>query len=158
MKINFLVALLLAGASLFGGALAQAQVHPIYLYQEGEDGTDVVKALKARIGVGSRYALLDKIGGAEITLIIVCLPSSPARGYSCSYSLLLFPQTLKPLMVPLAGPYIVIGPDAVSAAEKIFQEFVSATSDETLKASEEVTRNSLKQVCSEPGNKSVCQP
>jgi hypothetical protein len=143
---------------LMAGVAAEAQVHKVFIHQDGKEGIDVVDALRARIGAGSRYALTDNTLEAELMFFVVCATTALAHGFACSAAMILSSSRFPPLSMPFAGPYIAIGPDAVGVAKIIFEDFVSATTDENIKTGEEVLLQSVTVFCKNPANKKTCQP
>jgi hypothetical protein len=140
---------LLGLALLIAGTAAQAQTSiPVHvgIKTDSPNGfeTEVIAAVKARIGSTSRYYLAGQVE-SNIDVTVLCLEAAPIRGGACAYTFDYFPKSSSSLHITLGGSATLITqPDAVRAAEVIFDDFVEATSPQKLATAQSMLETSVR--------------
>src|SRR5258708_2247742 len=109
----------------------------VHIVGKGEDSQRIAQAVTARVGSTARYTVGDS--ESEFWMIVMCFamakvvihPSTQGMdGYVCYYHVEYFPAQLKPFQSLLTDNFR--SDKFADLVEEIFDDFVSATSDEVL--------------------------
>ena len=156
LSVAFLLALF--GPYIFARSNSNVGVHVI---SETEDSARVAKAVSARIDSTARYTVVDS--KSVLSLDIMCFEiekiishaTQGMDGYVCYDSVAYRPGQLAPFESVLGTQQIIAGKFA-DVVERIFNKFVSETSDEKLeRVRDEITQRVL-YFCGDPAHKSAC--
>jgi len=161
MKKTLLVSFLLA---LFGpNVLARSSSNlAVHVISETQDSTRVAKAVSARIDSTARYTIVDS--KSLLSLDIMCFEieknisnaTQGMDGYVCYNSVVFRPPQLAPFESMLGTQQIIAGKFA-DIVERIFNKFVSETSDEKLELARYEITQRVAYFCGDPVHKSVCE-
>jgi hypothetical protein len=149
--------LLVLSVMLAVGVAASAQTYAVEVETEEDAAIPVAKALKARIGASSsRYTVVDSEKEMQILVALNCFELTGQRGYACNSSISIWPDSTAPFHVDL-GSYLSKGPDAVTVAENLFQDFVSDTSAAKIDAAVKAFLRRVGLFCQQDINKKHCK-
>ena len=134
--------------------VAKAQVHKVWVDDNGEQNKDVANALRAKIGGTTRYSLASEAYQTEIDVIVVCVVN---RGYACSYAFTFWSPKTSPMQLK-GQTGLATGATAQETAELIFETFVTETTDDKITAAILDQLNVIWLFCKDPAHKPYCAP
>jgi hypothetical protein len=118
---------------------------------------EVIKAFADRIAASERYALTK--APAELVVFIICRDSGRdtlVEGDFCTYTFEYRSKKAPEFNMPLGTPTPVTGFKGSEIAEKIFQAFVTQTTETKLSVAELETTFRVAEFCSKPANHVPC--
>jgi hypothetical protein len=141
------------------GTFVKAQAPTLLVNVSNEDARfpEVANAVRAKIGASSRFAVTGDSMKAELLVDLICVPMPFKGGVACSLEITMWPAKASPLAAHIAN-YLYTAPDASSAAEQIFEAFVSETSDEKLAAATDVLLRGVAAFCGRASSATQCKP
>jgi hypothetical protein len=153
-----------SGAMLFVAASASAQPRTVRV-EEPEEGAihwlvptlnrEVIKAFSARVGGNERYRLTG--APAELAVVIICMDfRKDTAVQGCTYTFEFHSKNTPGFNMPLGTPSPLISSDASEIAERIFDAFVTETTETKLSVTELEVGIRVANFCSKPANQVPC--
>jgi hypothetical protein len=116
---------------------------------------EVIKAFSARVAGNERYRLTG--APAELAVVIICMDfRKDTAVQGCTYTFEFHSKNAPGFNMPLGTPSPLISSDSSEIAERIFDAFVTETTETKLSVAELEVGIRVANFCSKPGNQVPC--